>query len=950
MIKSYLALFFILFSRIVFCQLELPNNTYNSFFYKDNNSLWLSSGENSWCRYDGKSNFCYESGDSISGLKGSWIQSDFVKDSNNILWTSTEEYICNYNSTKNEFKCFQPLVEGAQVNSDIKIIGYDPKNNILLYRGGNYIYQYNLSFDIHSKISKDSTYGVRFFIDPDNNTIDKFLAAPWITNHTLEIWTKASVDWEKVIVDFSKCQGKLNQILVSQAYETSHHIWLLTNIGLVKLDYNSPCESEVYNPEGKKLDSNCFVHFDNQFYITTKTNGLYVFDLQDKLFLKNYNDSSEDIPLFSNSPKEIFSDNKSLYVSHRNIGLQCIPFKSFKNRIEYSEELPGSIDRIIESVDRLIVGVNGEGISIISNKNIVENFIPFRRDFKIKDIMKSKTGFYYCDYYNLYEYDFYTKRNKQLKNDRSHQIHMLSRYDDSLAMVANANFFVYNESFNSFEKRDFSSQLYHYNQFDSNHSLIATGTSLVEILDNNEKISIDIGQYVNCSAYSSYYKNYYVGTSNGAFYLDVGTKKCKQIDHWKLNEEKITDLIVDSADLYITTESGFYVLEDNEQVLRLDVGAEKFDGKRNMIIYGNDIVWNENGTLYAIDKEKARHKNENQISIENSSYAINQEANLFSTTYRWKDRPPSFHFTYSNYLHNENGLFRYKIDGVNSDYVTKDIADSLSIPNLSQGNYTVSVIGVNQDMTESNRINIGLIVKGPFYTQWWFFILLPLVIFGLVYWYFRTKTNRLLKLHYMREEINSLEKSALQAQMNPHFIFNCLNAIQNFISQNEKESAMDYLGMFARLIRQYLNASVSERISLEEEISMLNTYCELESLRFSNRFDYVISYAKDIDPLAIKIPSMLIQPFVENAILHGIKSSIDGSIKVHFTIDGAVLKVTVQDNGMGFDPNTINIKKSLGMSITQKRLRFIKESAGEDYNITIDSSTQGTSILVKIPF
>jgi len=136
---------------------------------------------------------------------------------------------------------------------------------------------------------------------------------------------------------------------------------------------------------------------------------------------------------------------------------------------------------------------------------------------------------------------------------------------------------------------------------------------------------------------------------------------------------------------------------------------------------------------------------------------------------------------------------------------------------------------------------------------------------------------------------------------------------------------------------------------LEEEISMLNTYCELESLRFADRFNYDINVDDEIIASNIMIPSMLIQPFVENAIIHGMKGNKDGFIQIQFKGGQSHIPVTILDNGKGFDSSKINIQKSLGMSITQKRLKFLTSSVGSEYDISVNSTEKGTSIHLNIP-
>ncbi len=199
----------------------------------------------------------------------------------------------------------------------------------------------------------------------------------------------------------------------------------------------------------------------------------------------------------------------------------------------------------------------------------------------------------------------------------------------------------------------------------------------------------------------------------------------------------------------------------------------------------------------------------------------------------------------------------------------------------------------------------------------------------------------------MAMEVVNLEKAALQAQMNPHFIFNCLNSIQNFIMENNKVQAMDYLSRFAKLVRQNLNASVESKVSIEDEASMLDNYLALEKLRFKDRFNYHIHVDPNIHLSSTFILPLLIQPYVENAILHGMKEMESGGmINVNFKTSGDNILVTVEDNGMGISTDTMTHNaSSLGMSITEKRLYHNNSSESP---LSIRSDENGAEISLEI--
>lgn len=159
----------------------------------------------------------------------------------------------------------------------------------------------------------------------------------------------------------------------------------------------------------------------------------------------------------------------------------------------------------------------------------------------------------------------------------------------------------------------------------------------------------------------------------------------------------------------------------------------------------------------------------------------------------------------------------------------------------------------------------------------------------------------------MKNEYNKrlaeVEMTALRAQMNPNFLFNCLNSIKFFIIQNDTDKASDYLTKFGRLIRLILQNIKSELITLDLELEALSLYVELESLRFENKFHYELKIMEDVSVEYFEVPPLIIQPFVENAIWHGLmhKKQEDGELKVTISMHGDAVRCEIEDNGVGRD-------------------------------------------------
>ena len=281
--------------------------------------------------------------------------------------------------------------------------------------------------------------------------------------------------------------------------------------------------------------------------------------------------------------------------------------------------------------------------------------------------------------------------------------------------------------------------------------------------------------------------------------------------------------------------------------------------------------------------------------------------------------------------------------------------------NLSGGEYELTFI--NQNNNHQARINFS--IEPVFWEQWWFSPFLFLVIstiLGLIFYFFYLiRLRQQLHLQSVRHE---LEIKALRAQMNPHFIFNSMNTIDAYILRKRFVEASDCLQKFSKLIRKILENSESQTISIDQELETLRLYIELEQERFSHSFDYHF----DIEPMLLEddyqIPPLLIQPLVENAILHGIRNLTDrkGEIIVKLNIVSGtdkniskILLCQIQDNGIGrkasTELNAVNNRKhrSMGVDITLERISTYQAIFGDKMQTQITDLEMGTKVEIRLP-
>jgi len=315
--------------------------------------------------------------------------------------------------------------------------------------------------------------------------------------------------------------------------------------------------------------------------------------------------------------------------------------------------------------------------------------------------------------------------------------------------------------------------------------------------------------------------------------------------------------------------------------------------------------------------------------------------------------------------------YQWKLEGLDKTWSPVTNQHSINYSNLGAGSYTFMVRACNEDGVWNKQPTVlKFHISPPFWLRWWFIALLVLLVAGFVLIFFKWRENRIKataaegqrKLQ-MEKEIVELEQKALRLQMNPHFIFNALNSIQSQIGTDNDQAARYYLAKFSRLMRQILDNSRNTFITLEEEANTLENYLLIEKFCNGDRFDYKISIDENIEKDYVKIPPMLLQPFVENAIKHGLKY-IDGKrglIEVNFSEKNNVLECSVSDNGIGRKKaEELNMAsketyhKSTALLVTQERLDLFKENPELKSLEIIDlhdetGNATGTQVIVRIP-
>ncbi|MEO8794000.1 MAG: two-component regulator propeller domain-containing protein [Daejeonella sp.] len=383
-----------------------------------------------------------------------------------------------------------------------------------------------------------------------------------------------------------------------------------------------------------------------------------------------------------------------------------------------------------------------------------------------------------------------------------------------------------------------------------------------------------------------------------------------------LTSDEVLDIYIDENKIYLGTNGGLTIFPRNITAINYSPPPFYFTS------------FQVNGKKIKINSGHIFNYDQNNITVKFTSINFTQADEAYQ--YRLKNDAPWIETTNTN----------------------------IDFGSLEPGKYNLAVRAKLQNSNWGIPKYLGFEIVPAYWQTWWFlaiiFFLISLAIIGLVYMYFVRQRKLETEKINVQSKILALEQKALQAMMNPHFVFNIMNSIQYFINTEDAARANEVLTGFAKLIRKNLEICTKTYISLDEELIYLKLYLSLEKLRFGDKMTYDILVDESIDTEETQIPTMLLQPFIENAIWHGIMPQKDGG---HITIEikdkDTELLVLIVDDGQGIQ-NSKKLKTSdhvsLGMQITQDRVNLLNLNSDENISISTNQTGDfGTKVTIKIP-
>ena len=453
-----------------------------------------------------------------------------------------------------------------------------------------------------------------------------------------------------------------------------------------------------------------------------------------------------------------------------------------------------------------------------------------------------------------------------------------------------------------------------------------------------------------------------------------------QFKSWRESDGLVMDVcnrIVPDArgKIWVGSYEGFSVVDPQRETIersKVDYGQREnnFTSQGKYLLHDGKIVVGNENQFIVIDPAQAEQQQVPVLPVISNISVFEKPKPLYRSidTIRllYKENFFTVDFSSLTSLPNTAVEYSYRLKGYDMSWVNSGARNSATYTGVPGGFYPFEVRVRNKGGEWSKAAVLGININPPYWETWWFRgIMIAIAVIGVLL-VMKLREKRLIREEKIRSEfrerLTASEMQALRSQMNPHFVYNSLNAIRLFVLQNDSDNAEKYLVKFARLMRLILDNSRQEWVSLASELDQLRLYIELEQLRFNHAFDFRIETEPSLRQEDIAIPPMIIQPYIENAILHGIAHKKEkGHILISLKPVNSSLECIVEDDGIGREQAAalkskgIAAHKSVGLKVTEERLQLINQRTGKEASVEIidkfDESRKplGTKVVVRLP-
>jgi ligand-binding sensor domain-containing protein len=1000
-IYLFLFLFFLNFSQGLGQPLELNFKSLNSkvaisndatpYVFKDSKGLlWISTFDGvNVC--DGLTIQVYKQEgnvdeNSTNGFYGSIIQGSFFEDNNSDIWFTTFNAINCYRRNKKVFEHFFLVDErGEKIQKSYQSYILDSKSKFWIQtqsNGQNKLY----TFDTQNFQQSSITIIDRVIKLEENNTSLFLFNALSNKLSVIEI-----VDY-KVVKQETVFNGKSKNTILFDTKTFKDNLFIASSDGL--FSYNNERKKE------KKLLSGYFTSilvYQKKYLLLTSPEGITIYNIlnnQVERFL-----SSEKLGVLSTISNLYLDNDDGLWATHKfgtsNVYYANIKKNPFKIVNLPSTSIPFISNRLCINKENKLFAINKNCDAIIvlnaANRTQITTIPLPKHDANMSFnsiLVDSDNTIWFSTKSNLYCCDNSLKWKKIKLNFQKNVVWNIKEVSNKRILLCTEEG-IYNVNKQGIEKITIipTDGMSIVNLFEDSKGFIHYSLDANEyvIAQFKTKDTIEIIKKIALNGFFANHweddKNIWLGTNLGIASIDKESYTLAfHNQHNKLAPQFIVDMLHDKAgNLWTATNKGLVAYNTTTKLSRT------FDSSTDL--FSDDfLMFNasqaQSGELYFGSEKAVIYFNPDDIKpseykspVHITSFKINDiernnlnANNLSEITLKNNENNIHLQFVAIDFTNPEKTRVAYILDGWDNQWDTSLIANGAArYSNLSHGTYRLKIASCNTDgFWSPEQYTIIIHVLPPFYLTWWFLALSAIVITSLGHFLNRLQIKRVRAKEREKGEllnkITNSELKALKAQMNPHFVNNCLNSISNFILKNDNDNAFFYLTKFSRMMRMVLDHSNVDFVKLKDEITALTYYIEMESLRFSALFTYKIEVDEDIDTEQTLISPMLIQPFVENAIWHGLLPQKQGTVTIQFKKDKNFMQCTIEDNGVGRKKSTetkgdeYKTRKSYGMALIQDRLDILNKTinqASEPIEI-IDryddlGNALGTKIIMKIP-
>lgn len=959
--------------------------------------MWFGTRGGGISRFDG---IGFKSFSSSSGLANNYV-SAICEDKSGILWIASNNSISSFNGIKfiNYFYKDNPK---GQIFNDLTID--QSGNKWIATNYGVLLFKENEFVDVSKLIKRDKKL-VNCILSARNGDI--------YFGSDLGLEKISSKDGKYEHTIFSKNQGLANQTVVSIQQDKNGTLWVGTyGGGVYSFDGLNFQRLEVNMELNQQSVLDIFIDKQGNLWFATLSHGVGNYNLQSKTFTW----LTEVEGLANNHVRSITQDIwGNFWFGTSGGGVSNYFGKQFTN-YDKTSGLGGNFIYSIyrDSRNRLWIGNSNKGLSMLDT-NYFQKFDATSgfADVKVKAIGETEDGImiFGTDGQGLFTYNNQVFR--QVKGLEKKFIKAIKRADDGTIWVATSGFGIVKMtqvdssfSYTVFRMREgITSDRLNAIHIDREGKIwYGTDNQGIGIIDNqgNPLMTITENDGLASNTIRNIVEdengNIWVGTGgSGICRIQIVANKplIKKIDHnHGLKSSNVYLLEFDNNhNLFVGTETGLdYLIFDEAKNLKEVKHYGKGEGFvgvetcQNSVFEDVDgIIWF--GTINCLSRFNPNGKLKNEVppkmvfsdlklfyeSISKTIYAskIGDWNQVKHIDFQYSDNHLTFEFDALNFTNPDAIQFSWMLVGFDENWSPPSTNHIVMYPNLSPETYEFRVRACNEDGVWSDPIAVKFQILKPFWLEWWFITMEILVFAGLIILVFRWRLGSVkrkaeeerMKIQ-LEKEVVELEQKALRLQMNPHFIFNALNSIQSLIGSNNEQQARYYLAKFSHLMRQILSNSRSQEISLDEEIKTIENYLLIEKFCNGDRFDYQIIVDKNIELDFIKIPPMLIQPFIENSIKHGFKT-VDGNvnrgkIEVSFKEVGEVIECQITDNGIGrqkaAELNKVSMEtyhKSTALLVTGERLDLLKQNNDIETLEFVDlidenGNALGTKVILRI--